>query len=461
MTLHSPLGNSRAQRDIAFHVHSQTDLRAHEAQGPHVITQGDGVFVIDEDGNRHLEAMAGLWNVALGFSEARLAKAAADQMAKLPYYHTFYHKTADVTIDLAEKLVGMAPEGLTKAYFVNSGSEANDSAVKLVWYLNHARGRPEKRKIIGRKRGFHGVTGLSASMTGIARMHTDFGLPLPGFLHVTCPHLYRDGLPGETEAAFADRLAAELDALIQAEGPETVAAFVAEPVMGAGGVVVPPAGYFPKIQAVLRKHDVLFIADEVICGLGRTGNMWGSQTFDIQPDLLTSSKALSSGYMPIAAVLMREEIYQEVADHSARLGGFGHGYTGSGHPTACAVALETLKIIEERDLVAHVRQVGPRLLDGLHRFADHPLVGEVRGVGLIAAVELVADKATRAPFPPTRKLGARVQEIAQDERLIVRALGDSIAFTPPLIISAEEIDELLARLSRSLDRTLAEVEAAA
>ncbi len=447
--------NSLAMRDVEYHLHSQTDLRAHERDGPQIISRGDGCWVIDDGGRRYLEAMAGLWNTALGFSESRLADAADAQMRKLPYYHTFYHKTPDVCIDLAEKLVKMAPAPMSKAYFTNSGSEANDSAVKLVWYLNHARGRPEKRKIIARRRGFHGVTGVAASMTGIPRMHVDFGLPLPGFLHVTCPHLYRDGRPGESEAAFADRLAAEIEDLILAEGPDTVAAFIAEPVMGAGGVVVPPAGYFEKVQAVLRRHDVLMIADEVICGFGRTGNMWGSETFGIEPDILTCSKALSSGYFPIAAVLLSEAIYAEIADNSARHGGFGHGFTGSGHPVGSAVALETIRIIEERDLVGHVREVGPRLMDGLRELGAHPLVGEVRGVGLIAALELVADKATGAPFDPKLKVGGLAQDLALEEGLIVRALGDSVAVTPPLVISAEEVDELLARLGRTLEATAA------
>ncbi len=454
MTLGS---NSLAMRDIEYHLHSQTDLRAHERDGPQIMTQGDGVFVVDDGGQRYLEAMSGLWNVALGFSEQRLVDAANRQMKRLPYYHTFYHKTADVCVELAEKLVEMAPVAMKKAYFTNSGSEANDSAIKLVWYYNNALGRPEKRKVVSRMRGFHGLTTIATCMTGIPRMHTDFGLPLPGFLHVTCPHLYRDGLPGETEEAFATRLAEEIDDLIIAEGPETVAAFIAEPVMGAGGVVVPPTGYFEKVQTVLRKHDVLMIADEVICGFGRTGNMWGSETYGIEPDLLTCSKALSSGYIPIAAVLMNDEIYQIVADNSAKLGAFSHGFTGSGHPVAAAVALETLKIIEERDLVAHVRGVGPRLQEGLARLVEHPLVGEARGVGLIGALELVEDKSSGRAFDPAQKIGLKTQEHALDQNLIVRALGDSIAVTPPLVITAEEIDDLLARLHRTLDATLSSV----
>lgn len=450
--------NSLAMRDIEFHMHSQTDLRAHERDGPHIMTRGNGVFVEDDQGNQHLEAMSGLWNVALGFSEKRLAAAAQRQMEQLPYYHTFYHKTADVSIDLAEKLVGMAPGNMGKVYFTNSGSEANDSAVKMIWYHNTALGKPEKRKIISRMRGFHGLTTIATCMTGIPRMHTDFGLPLPGFLHATCPHFYREGLAGESEEAFATRLAEELDAMILAEGPETVAAFFAEPVMGAGGVVVPPKGYFEKVQAVLKRHDVLFVADEVICGFGRTGNMWGCETYDIEPDILTCSKALSSGYIPIAAVLVSNAIFQVIADNSAKNGAFSHGFTGSGHPVAAAVSLETLKIIEERDLVNHVREVGPRLMDGLHAMADHPLVGEVRGIGLIAALELVADKSTRRPFDPALKVGVKAQDLALKQNMIVRALGDSIAVTPPLVINSDEIDMLLERMWLTLDATLAELD---
>jgi 4-aminobutyrate--pyruvate transaminase len=456
MTLGS--NDSLAMRDIEFHMHSQTDLRAHERDGPHIMSRGDGVFVEDHTGQRFLEAMSGLWNVGLGFSEKRLAAAAQRQLEQLPFYHTFYHKTPDVSIELAEKLIGFAPSNMGKVYFTNSGSEANDSAVKMIWYHNTALGKPEKRKIISRMRGFHGVTTIATCMTGIPRMHADFGLPLPGFYHLTCPHFYREGKTGETEEAFATRLADELDALIVAEGSDTVAAFIAEPVMGAGGVVVPPQGYFEKIQAVLKRHDVLFVADEVICGFGRTGNMWGCDTYAIEPDILTCSKALSSGYIPAAAVLISDEIYQVIADNSAKNGAFYHGFTGSGHPVAAAVSLENLKIIEERDLVGHVREIGPRLLDGLNALADHPLVGEVRGVGLIAAVELVADKKTRAPFDPALKIGMKAQDLALEHHMIIRSLGDSIAVTPPLVITAEEIDMLLVRMRRTLDATLAQLE---
>jgi 4-aminobutyrate---pyruvate transaminase len=449
------ISNSLAMRDVAYHLHSQTNLRAHEQNGPLVIVRGEGVHVFDEQGKRYIEGMSGLWCAALGFGEKRLARAAAAQLDRLPYYHTFYGRSNDVCIELAETLVGLAPVPMSKVFFAASGSEANETMVKLAWYYNNALGRPEKRKIIARLRGFHGITIAAASMTGLPTMHRDFNLPLPGFLHTACPLYYRGGRPGETEDDFATRLAEELDQLIRAEGPETVAAFIAEPVMGAGGVIVPPASYFPKIQAVLRRHDVMLLADEVICGFGRTGNWFGTQTFDLQPDMISLAKALSGGYYPISAVLISDKIYQAVADNSAKIGGFGHGFTQSGNPVGAAVALEAIRIYQERDIVGHVRRVSPRLLDGLRAFAGHPLVGDVRGVGLIAGIELVADKASKRPFDPRHRVGARLESHALAHGLVLRALGDSIACTPPLIISEAEIDDLLARLAKALDDTQA------
>ena len=453
------ISNSLAMRDVAYHLHSQTNLRAHEQNGPLVIVRGEGVHVFDEQGKRYIEGMSGLWCAALGFGEKRLARAAAAQLDRLPYYHTFYGRSNDVCIELAETLVGLAPVPMSKVFFAASGSEANETMVKLAWYYNNALGRPEKRKIIARLRGFHGITIAAASMTGLPTMHRDFNLPLPGFLHTACPLYYRGGRPGETEDDFATRLAEELDQLIRAEGPETVAAFIAEPVMGAGGVIVPPASYFPKIQAVLRHHDVMLLADEVICGFGRTGNWFGTQTFDLQPDMISLAKALSGGYYPISAVLISDKIYQAVADNSAKIGGFGHGFTQSGNPVGAAVALEAIRIYQERDIVGHVRRVSPRLLDGLRAFAGHPLVGDVRGVGLIAGIELVADKASKRPFDPRHRVGARLESHALAHGLVLRALGDSIACTPPLIISEAEIDDLLARLAKALDDTEAWVAA--
>ncbi|MSP88956.1 MAG: aspartate aminotransferase family protein [Alphaproteobacteria bacterium] len=449
----SARGNSISSRDIAHFLHPYTNLKNHEKDGPLVITRGEGVYVLDEAGKKYLEGMASLWCASLGFSERRLADAAYQQMLKLPTYNNFGGKTTDVGVDLAEKLLAMAPVPMSKVFFVNSGSEANDTVVKMVWYYNNALGRPNKKKIISRLRGYHGVTVASASLTGLPNNHRDFDLPIAGILHTDCPHHYRYAKPGESEEDFATRLADSLEQMIQREGPDTVAAFIAEPVMGAGGVIVPPRTYFEKIQKVLNKHDVLFIADEVICGFGRTGNMFATQTFDLKPDMISIAKALSAAYLPIAGVMINEKVYQALMENSAKIGTFGHGYTYSGHPVSCAVALETLKIYEERDIVGHVKRVGPRMQQGLRRFMDHALVGEVRGIGLVGAIELVRDKATKESFDPKQGVGAYLSRRAQEHGLIVRAMGDNIAFTPPLIITEAQVDEMIDKFGRALDDT--------
>ena len=446
-----------ASRDIATTIHPYTNLKAHETDGPLVITEGDGVFVRGEDGKMYLEGLAGLWCVSLGFSERRLAEAAYRQMLKLPFYHTFAHKATDIGIELAEKLLSIAPVPMSKVFFVNSGSEANDTVVKLVWYYNNALGRPNKKKIISRTKAYHGVTVASASLTGLPNNHRDFDLPIDKILHVECPHFYRFGLVGETEEAFAGRMADSLEQRILSEGPDTVAAFIAEPIMGAGGVLLPPATYWEKIQAVLRKYDVLLIADEVICGFGRTGEMWGTDTYGLKPDMITCAKALSSGYMPIGAVMISEAIYSVLVQQSEKIGVFSHGFTYSGHPVTSAVALETLNIYEKDEILSHVRRVAPRMQAGLRRFADHPLVGEVRGIGLVGAVELVRDKATKAPFDPAEAVGPFLARRAQQHGLMLRASGDSIVFCPPLIIDEGEIDLMLGRFALALDDTYAMV----
>jgi 4-aminobutyrate--pyruvate transaminase len=454
-----PRPNSLRARDPAVLLHPYTDALANERDGPLVITRGDGVHVWDEDGNRYIEGMGGLWCVSLGFGNERLAQAAADQIRRLSFYHGFNQKSHEPQIELAERLLAVAPRGLTapmsKVFFCNSGSEANDTAIKLIWYYNNAVGRPDKKKIIGREKGYHGITVAAGSVTGQPMNHTDFDLPIAGFRHTDCPHYPRNALDGESEEDFATRMADNLERLILDEGPDTVAAFFAEPIMGAGGIIVPPETYFDKIQAVLRRHDILFVADEVITGFGRTGSMWGTETFGLQPDIVTSAKALSSGYAPISAVLMSERIYRAVAEASARIGAFGHGYTYSGHPVSAAVALETLKIYDEMDLVGHVRATAPRMQDGIRRFADHPMVGEVSGVGMLAVAELVADKETRSSFDPARKVGPYLLERALAHGLIIRALGDRIGFSPPLVITPAEIDDMYARFARALDDTAA------
>jgi 4-aminobutyrate---pyruvate transaminase len=342
--------NSLAARDIAYYFHPATNARRHEQVGPMMIERGEGIYVFDDQGKQYIEGLAGLWSVAVGFGEPRLVKAAAEQMAKLPYYHSFSHKSHPSVTKLADRLVHMAP-GMAKAHFTSSGSEANDLVMKMIWYYNNALGRPQKKKIISRQKAYHGVSIASGSLSGLPNFHRDFDLPLPIVKHVSCPNHWRFGLAGESEEEFATRLADELDEKIRAEGADTVAAFFGEPVMGAGGVMPPPHTYWEKVQAVCRRHDVLIVADEVITGFGRTGNMFGCQTYGISPDFMVVSKALTSSYFPLTAILFTDPIYQTLADNSNKIGVFGHGFTASGHPVGTAIALENLDIIEERDLV--------------------------------------------------------------------------------------------------------------
>jgi 4-aminobutyrate--pyruvate transaminase len=447
--------NSTAARDIAYHLHPYTNAVKQEAEGSLVLTRGKGIYVYDEEGKEYIEGLAGLWCTSLGFGEERLVEAAVRQMRKLPYYPSFGQKVPDITVELAERLVKLAPVPMSRAFFCNSGSEANDTAIKMVWYFNNALGRPAKKKIIGRQKGYHGVTIAAASLMGLPTFQRDFDLPIANMLHTDCPHHYRFGQAGESEEAFATRCAANLEKLILEQGPETVAAFIAEPIQGAGGVILPPKTYFEKVQAILRKYDILFIADEVICGFGRTGKMFGSETFKLQPDIMTMAKALSSAYLPISALVINEKVYSVIRDNSGKIGTFGHGYTYSGHPVSAAVAVETLKIYEERDILSQVARVSPAFQSGMRKFAEHPLVGEVRGIGLIGGIEIVKDKKTRESFDPKLAVGPYAVARAQAHGLITRSLGDTLALCPPLIINDAQIGDLLARYGKALDDTYA------
>jgi 4-aminobutyrate---pyruvate transaminase len=442
---------STEARDVAYVFHGYTNLEAHRHTGPMVIDRGEGIYVFDTAGRRYIEAMAGLWCVGLGFSEARLIDAAERQLRRLPFYHNFSHKSHDPMVELAEVLVRMAPAPMVKAYFANSGSEANDSAIKMIWYRSNALGQPNRKKIISRTRGYHGVTVASGSLTGLPNNHRSFDLPLPNFIHVTSPHFWREARPGETEEEFASRLAAELEEVIIREGPETIAAFFGEPVMGAGGVIVPPRTYWQKIQAVLRRYDIILVADEVITGFGRTGKMFGCETFEIEPDVIVLSKQLTSGYVPMSALLVNERFYAPIATESGRIGVFGHGFTGGGHPLAAAVALETLKIIDERHLVAHAASVGAYMQGRLQALQHHPLVGEVRGIGLIAAVDLVSDRAFKNAALKPGQLGALVNQMLTQEGCISRNMLDAMAFCPPLIITETQVDDMVLKFGRALD----------
>lgn len=449
--------NQQENDDIRYHLHPYTNARKHQEQGPLVIAKGDGVYVEDIHGKRYIEAMAGLWSVALGFSEQRLVDAAMRQFKELPFYHQFTHKTHEMAAQFAKQLIDACPIPMSKVFFTNSGSEANDTVVKLLWYRSNALGQPQRKKIISRLRGYHGVTVASASLTGLIPNHKGFDLPIAGILHTSCPHYWRDGKDGETEEQFASRMAQDLEDMILREGADTIAAFIAEPVMGAGGVIVPPATYWEKIQAVLKKYDILFVADEVICGFGRTGNMFASTTFNLQPDIMVLSKQISSSYQPLSAILLNDKVFEPIADESNKLGTLGHGFTAGGHPVAVAVGIENLNIIQERNLVEHAAKVGEHMLKRLNELADHPMVGEVRGVGLIAAVELVADKATKKGLETPAQLGLAVSREMQDNGVIVRNIADAIAFCPPLIITEEQVDVMVDTLRAAIDKVYQEL----
>ena len=437
--------------DIAHVVHPYSNLAAHDERGPTVITRGEGCYVFDEQGNRYLEGMSGLWCAALGFSNKRLVKAATDQLNVLPYYHLFNHRSHPPGIALAKELTALAPEGLNHVLFANSGSEANDAAVKLVWYYNNMLGRPQKKKIISRLHGYHGVTVASGSLTGLPHVHLDFDLPIKGVFHTDCPSYYHYGKPGESEAEFVTRITDNLEQMILREGPDTVAAFIAEPINGSGGVIVPPAGYFERVQEILKKYDVLFLVDEVICGFGRMGAMFGSEALNLRPDMMTVAKGLSGAYQPISGLLLTDAINDVLKQGSRKHGGFAHGLTYAAHPVAAAVALEALHIYQDEHIIEHVQKVSPHFFERLNALASHPLVGEVRGMGLLAAVEITADKANKKPFPASVGMGAWIQAKAMDYGVIVRAIGNCIALCPPLICTTEQLDELVDGLSRAFD----------
>ncbi len=442
-------------RDIETLLHPYTNLKTHRETGPLVLERGEGVRVFDGAGRDYIEGMSGLWCTSLGYSNRELVEAAAEQMGKLPFAHLFSGRSHDPAIELAEKLKEIAPMPTSKIYYGSSGSDANDTQMKMIWYMNNALGRPKKKKFIARLKGYHGVTVASASLTGLPYNHIDFDLPIAGVLHTSCPHHYRFAEPGETEEDFSARMAAELEEMILREGPDTVAAFIAEPVMGAGGAITPPRGYFEAIGAVCRRHDVLMISDEVITGFCRTGNWFGCTTFGYQADTLSCAKALTSAYFPLSAIFVPEAVNEVLVGNSGKIGTFGHGNTYSGHPVGCAVALKTMEIYRRENILGHVRKVSPRFIMRLEKLMEHPLVGDARGAGLIGGVEIVRDKATKAQFDAKKAVAAKTTAFAQEEGLITRPLaGDRVAFCPPLIITEAEIDEMFDRYGRALDRTL-------
>jgi 4-aminobutyrate--pyruvate transaminase len=441
--------------DLARVFHPNTNLAALHGSQPLVLVRGKGVHVWDHHGKQYIEAMAGLWCTTLGYGDEELARTAYDQLKKLSYAHLFTGKSHEPAVLLADKLVRMAPFEASRAFFGNSGSDANDTQIKLVWYYNNARGRPAKKKIVARQKGYHGTTLAAAGLTGLPAFHKLFDVPLAPFIHTDAPYYYRGAKAGESEEDYATRLARNLEELIEREGPDTVAAFIAEPLMGVGGVLLPPRTYFEKVQAVLSRHDVLLIDDEVITGFGRTGELWGAQAFGMRPQTLSAAKALSSAYLPISAVLVPEFLYEPMVEVSGEVGLFGHGFTYSGHPAAAAVALRALEIYEERGLYEHVRRLAPTFQARLALLGEHPLVGDTRGIGLLGACELVQNKATKAAFDARLAVGAKCMQLCQAHGLIVRAIGDSIALCPPYVVTADHLDEIFTKLARGFDDTLA------
>ena len=455
MTSELPAGISDlARQDLARLFHPNTNLAAHHASGPLVFARGEGIHVWDEHGRQYIDGIAALWCTTLGYGDEEIAQTAYQQIKKLSFGHLFAGKSHEPAIALAEKLATMAPFDDARVFLGNSGSDGNDTQIKLIWYYNNAIGRPRKKKIIARGRGYHGTTIGAASLTGLPAFHAGFDVPLPQIIQTETPHYYRGATAGEPEEDYASRLADSLEQLIQREDPDTIAAMIAEPMMGVGGVLLPPASYFPKIQAVLDRYDILLIDDEVISGFGRCGNLWGAQTFHMKPATITTAKALSSAYMPISAVIVPNYLYEPMIAASGETGLFGHGFTYSGHPVAAAVALRTLEIYEERGLYEHVRRLAPQFQQRLARLGEHPLVGEARGVGLVGACELVQDKTTRRSFESKLGVGTRCMMNCQKHGLILRAVGDAVAVCPPYIVTSQDVDEIFDRFERGLDDTL-------
>jgi 4-aminobutyrate--pyruvate transaminase len=452
--------SKEAQLDVDYHFHSQTNLRKHSQSLPLVITRGEGAYVFDENGNNYLESMSGLWCASLGFSDERLVKAATEQLSRLPFYHTFNHRTNDVIAKLAAEISTLVPLENAKVFFASSGSEANDSMVKMAWNYHIARGEPKRRKIISRQKGFHGSTVMGASLSGLPHMHSAFGLPFDCTIHIDCPHYYRNANEGETEEAYTQRLVCGLEAVIEREGADTIAAFIAEPIMGAGGILVPPIGYFENVQKVLKKHGILMLSDEIVCGFGRTGNWFGCETFNFYPDMISCAKGLTAGYLPMSCVAVSGQVYAALEEFGARNGVFGHGFTYSGHPTPAAVALEAIRIYREINLPETAKKLGITLHTELESLERHPLVGEVRGknVGFIAGIELVADKANRTPFSVDENVGAQVEAATRKRGLIVRNMGDVIALCPPFIVTEEDIKTIVYKLGEALNEVFSNLQ---
>ncbi len=439
--------------DAAHHLHPFSDHKSLHGGQVRIITGGDGVWLTDDQGHRILDAMAGLWCVAAGYGREELVEAAAAQMRTLPFYNTFFKTSTRPVIALADRLAAMAPGDLNHAFFACSGSEAVDTALRMARTYWITKGKPAKRIIIGREYGYHGSTTLGAAAGGMKDMHRQ-GAALPDFAHIVPPYWYGRGSQMDP-AEFGLHAARALEAKIAELGADNIAAFIGEPIQGAGGVIIPPATYWPEIQRICRENDILLIADEVICGFGRTGKMFGCETFGIQPDMMTLAKAITSGYAPLSAVMVGDRVAEVLINET---GEFYHGFTYSGHPVSCAVALANLDIIEREDLATRAAAIGEMLREKLHAALDDlPIVGEIRGVGLIGAIELTADRRTRRPFEKTGRVGTICRDHCFANDLVMRAVRDTMVFAPPLTISHAEIDDMVARARRAITATMDEV----
>ncbi|ESZ53663.1 aspartate aminotransferase family protein [Mesorhizobium sp. L103C131B0] len=438
------------EKDRSSVLHPFTQLRdfaTGKLGDPTIVETGQGIRIQDANGNWFIDGFAGLYCVNVGYGRTEVAEAISRQAFRLAYYHSYAAHTTDELAILSDRLVKMAPGKMSKVFYGMSGSDANETQAKLVWYYNNLRGKPSKKKIISRERGYHGCSVVSGSMTGMSFYHDHMDLPLPQIVHTGVPHHYWGANPGETEREFSTRRAEELDQLIERLGPDNVGGFIGEPVLGTGGITPPPEGYWAAIQAVLKKHDVLLIADEVITGFGRTGSMFGSQHYAIEPDLITVAKGLTSAYFPLSAAIVGEKVYKVLEDGADKVGAFSHGYTYSGHPIGAAAANAVLDIVEKENLPANAREVGAFFQAQLkEKFAQLPIVGEVRGVGLMGAIEFVADRDNRKRFDPTLKVGARISKAARERGLIARAMphGDILGFAPALVTTKAEVEEIIA-----------------
>lgn len=448
--------NSWEARADRFSLYGFTDLPSVHERGAVVLTHGEGPYVVDVHGKRYLDANSGLWNMVAGFDHPGLTEAAKAQYDRFPGYHAFFGRMSDQTVMLSEKLIEVSPFERGRVFYTNSGSEANDSLVKALWLMNQVEGNPQKRKIITRVNAYHGVTAVSASMTG-KPYNSLFGLPLPGFVHVGCPHYWRFGAEGETEEEFTSRLAKELEATIIKEGPETIAGFFAEPVMGAGGVIPPSKGYFQAVQKVLKKYDIPLVSDEVICGFGRTGNTWGCETYDFMPDAIISSKNITAGYFPMGAIILGPQLADRMQAVSEEIEEFPHGFTASGHPVGCAIALKAIDVVMNEGLAENVKKMTPHFEAGLQRLAENPNIGEWRGKGLMGALEAVKDKATKTPFDGSLSVSERIANTCTDHGLICRPLGQSIVLCPAFIITENQMAEMFEKLEKALTSVFKEV----